>query len=64
MMTPAQLRLWREHHQLSQLQLARRLGVDHMTISRWERGTRQIPSFLLLAIRGLECLNHGQKVGN
>jgi hypothetical protein len=30
------------------------LGVDAMTVSRWERGERQIPSFLHLALKALK----------
>ena len=48
-----ELKKWRSSNKYSQSQLARVLGVDVMTISRWERGTRKIPSFLHLA---LECL--------
>jgi len=53
-MTPIQLKRWREDSGYSQSQLAWVLKVDVMTISRWERGVREIPSFLHLA---LECLN-------
>jgi len=45
---------WRERNRYSQAQLARVLGVDVMTISRWERGVREIPSFLHLALAYLE----------
>lgn len=33
------LKSWRESRGLTQAQLARRLGVDQMTVSRWERGS-------------------------
>lgn len=62
-MKPADLRHWRLHHHISQADLAELLGIDHMTVSRWERGTRGIPPYLQLTIRGLECLNatnHGE----
>lgn len=49
-----ELKKWRSSNKYSQSQLARVLGVDVMTISRWERGTRKIPSFLDLALRALE----------
>ena len=53
-MNPKELIKWRSRNNYSQSQLARALGVDTMTISRWERGVRkQIPSYLHLA---LECL--------
>ena len=52
-MTPKELKKWRESSSYSQSQLAKVLGVNVMTISRWERGVRSIPSFLHLT---LECL--------
>jgi len=52
-MTPADLRAWRKQADLSQSELATALGVATMTVSRWERGSREIPSFLLLALDGL-----------
>jgi transcriptional regulator with XRE-family HTH domain len=51
-MTPTELQEWRKQNGYSQSQLARALDVDSMTVSRWERGVRKIPSFLHLA---LEC---------
>jgi len=32
---------WREHRKLTQETLAGRLGVTHVTVSRWETGKRQ-----------------------
>jgi transcriptional regulator with XRE-family HTH domain len=52
-MTSTQLKAWRSKNLYSQNQLAKVLGVATMTVSRWERGVREIPSFLHLA---LECL--------
>lgn len=34
--------------------LAKALGTHLLTVSRWERGVREIPSFLHLALVGLE----------
>lgn len=34
------LKRYRDDKQMTQIDLARELGVDPMTISRWERGTR------------------------
>ena len=52
-MTPDDLKAWRTKSGYSQSQLAKVLGVATMTVSRWETGLREIPSFLHLA---LECL--------
>jgi len=52
-MKPDDLKKWRKRNGYSQPQLAKALGVTPLTVSRWERGVREIPSFLHLA---LECL--------
>ena len=54
-MTAADLKRERERLGLSQSELARRFGVDVMTVSRWERGERQItaPGAVALALRAL-----------
>jgi len=49
-----ELKKWRQRNGYSQNQLAKVLGVDVMTVSRWERGVREIPSFLHLALSYLE----------
>ena len=53
-MTGNELKQWRMKTGYSQGQLAKALGVIPITISRWERGERQIPSFLHLALDQLE----------
>lgn len=53
-MNPEELKAWRRRNRYSQSQLARVLGVASLSVSRWERGDRQIPSFLHLALRWLE----------
>lgn len=53
-MTPKELKAWRRKNEYSQSHLARVLGVIPLTVSRWERGVREIPSFLHLALRCLE----------
>jgi transcriptional regulator with XRE-family HTH domain len=53
-MKPNKLRAWRKKNGYSQGKLAKVLGVIPLTISRWERGVREIPSFLHLALRCLE----------
>jgi transcriptional regulator with XRE-family HTH domain len=61
-MIPDELKAWRKRNGYSQSQLARALGVISLTVSRWERGVREIPSFLHLA---LECLEmKGGKMKN
>ena len=53
-MKPDDLKEWRQKNGYSQAKLARILDVDVMTVSRWERGLREIPSFLHLALAHLE----------
>jgi DNA-binding transcriptional regulator YiaG len=53
-MNPIELKKWRAKNDWSQGQLAAVLKVSIQTISRWERGTREIPSFLSLALQLLE----------
>jgi transcriptional regulator with XRE-family HTH domain len=48
---PAELKKWRERHGLTQAELARALGVDVVTVSRWERGDRTPAPYLYLALR-------------
>lgn len=52
-MTPEELRAAREALRLSQIDLARRLGVAANTVNRWEAGTRSIPTYLQLTLRGI-----------
>lgn len=53
-MTPKDLKKWREANGYSQSRLAEALSVHIMTVSRWERGVREIPPFLNLALKYLE----------
>jgi transcriptional regulator with XRE-family HTH domain len=53
-MRPENLRKWRKKTGYSQVQLAGVLGVDVMTVSRWERGIMQVPSFLKWALAYIE----------
>lgn len=60
-MTKEELAALRERLELTQQQLADKLGVDRVTIARWETGTRAIPVFLGLALQTVER-NLGRKV--
>ena len=60
-MTPKKLRAWRTRRQLTQSGLGSQLGVNKMTVYRWEAGMRQIPPFLHLALRCLEREGGGGK---
>jgi transcriptional regulator with XRE-family HTH domain len=53
-MTGKELQEWRRKLGLSQEALASALGVIRVSVSRWETGTRAIPSFLPLALEALE----------
>jgi DNA-binding transcriptional regulator YiaG len=53
-MTGKELQEWRRKWSLSQEALALALGVIRVSVSRWETGTRAIPSFLPLALEALE----------
>jgi transcriptional regulator with XRE-family HTH domain len=56
-MTPDDLKKWRTEHGYTQITLAHAFRTHPMTISKWERGEREIPSYLHLALYGLECKN-------
>jgi len=53
-MGPNDLKQWRKRNGYTQSQLAEVLGVIPISVSRWERGERQIPPFLHLALKYLE----------
>lgn len=54
--TPAALRAWRETHGLSQYRLAKLLGVNNATVTRWEAGEMEIGNPVLLSL-ALEALS-------
>jgi len=53
-MTPDELKSRRKAMNLKQDELARLLGVDHNTVSRWELGNVGIPPYLTLALKQIE----------
>jgi len=53
-MTAKELKQWRKANGYSQGRLAKALSCHIMTVSRWERGAREIPSFLKLSLGYLE----------
>ncbi len=57
------LKNWRLDNNYSQSQLAKALGVIKLTVSRWETGKREIPSFLHLALKSLRKRGGEIKVG-
>ncbi len=66
-MEPEDLIEWRRQNKYSQARLAKVLGVDVMTVSRWERGLRDrkgIPPFLQYALQWLELKGGGEIEGN
>jgi transcriptional regulator with XRE-family HTH domain len=60
-MTGMELRQWREERHLTQTELSELLGVQFNTVSRWEVGTRAIPSFLELALKEIGRQLNGKK---
>jgi transcriptional regulator with XRE-family HTH domain len=60
-MTGDELRQWREERHLTQTELSEKLGVKFNTVSRWEVGTRAIPSFLELALKEIGRQLNGKK---
>jgi DNA-binding transcriptional regulator YiaG len=60
-MTPDQIKQWRTRRNVSQTELAALLGVDVITVSRWERGIQTAPAFLALALETLNRQLKGKK---
>jgi transcriptional regulator with XRE-family HTH domain len=53
-MTPEEMKRRREALGLTQAELARELGLDSITVSRYERGVNPIPKHIGLAVEALE----------
>lgn len=51
---PAEVQQWRELNQLTQRQLADRLGVHVLTVSKWERKVVPVPPWLSLVLWTIE----------
>ena len=65
-MNPQHLIEWRKRNGYTQVTLAEALGVHPMTVSKWERSVHrkeEIPSFLALALKALECEKKEAKKG-
>ena len=53
-LNPSGLVEWRKRNGYSQVKLSKALRVANITVYRWEKGMREIPSFLHLALKYLE----------
>ncbi len=53
-MTALQLKAWRTKRKLSQEDLAERLGIHWITVSRWERKVIPVPKWVPVWLRTLE----------
>lgn len=53
LMTPQELKAWREERKLTQAQLATHLEVSLGTVRKYEQGERKIPAFMWRALRDL-----------
>lgn len=51
---PLELLKWRKKNGYTQISLGKALGVTTITVYRWEKTMREIPSFLHLALKYLE----------
>ena len=54
-MTPLELTTTRTAMGLSQVDLAKALGVSRQIVWRWEQGKVPVPPWLHLALQGLHC---------
>ena len=63
-MTHNDLVEWRKRNGLSQIKLGKALGVSTITVYRWEKSMRAVPSFLHLALKYLELKGGGDGDNN
>jgi transcriptional regulator with XRE-family HTH domain len=56
-MTPAELTEARKSLGLSQVELAKVLGIHPTMLNRWEHGKAKIPPYLWLALKGISRVN-------
>lgn len=54
------LRGWRKERNLTQKELALFLGVAGNTVARWENGTRRIPGWLSVALKGVDIIRENK----
>ena len=59
-MTQEELKRRRTTLRLTQAELAALLHVDHMTVSKWERGIHRIPESVALAVQHLKPKKEGK----
>jgi len=55
------LRAQRKALELTQQELADKLGVTRNTVNRWEAGTMKVPPYLDLALKQIEAEQKKQK---
>jgi DNA-binding XRE family transcriptional regulator len=58
-----ELREWRKRRWLTQAGLGELLGVERMTIYRWESGDSTVPPFLKLALERLDTMHYWSPAG-
>ena len=58
-LSPSALVEWRKRNDYTQIKLGKVLGVSTITVYRWEKGMREVPSFLHLALKYLETKGGG-----
>jgi DNA-binding XRE family transcriptional regulator len=62
-MKPEELKTWRLKHGFTQGGLGSVLGVTKTTVFRWEKGLRDIPPFLGLALESIKKGAGARKAG-